>query len=820
MSIPELTMNPRGTSLTGRRQRRRSILAILAVFASLAWAGSALGADPPIISGGSPTEPTNVQPSYTITGVDGATIDWTLNGVPGVPGASPLNVGPLGGADGVYTLQATQTGPDPVSLPANVSFTLDTAGPAAPTIQTGPPAVSNVRDQSFTYSAAEAGGSFQYQLNGNTFTAGDSGVALANLVDGTYTFRVRQIDVAGNAGAFTADYAFSIDGTGPGAPSITGGPPAATNIRDWLFSYSASEAGGSFEYQLNAGTAVAAPAGGVTLTGLADGSYTFAVRQIDGLGNAGGFSAPLAFAIDGTSPVAPTLTAFPVALTNVAAPTFAWNGEASSTSLVQIVGPTTVAAAPATSPYVAPALLPGAYTFQVSQNDALGNAGPATALAFTVDTVPPTGSAIAHTPATNSLPGFARTTTVTVNLTAAGVDTIDGITPSGEAITYALTTVATVPAAADFSAWTAPRAIVVPATQGATSIFLWTRDAAGTGNVSAAVPLTPAVVYDTVHPSVAGTSFPVPGANVTTGFGTLANVQINFSEPVQIPVSPIRICFDPCGATVPGGVTFTTDRTGAILDPFPDTPTALLAIGTRYEVELPNLRDQAGNALIGPGSTSAWTFTTSTDGTPPGPVTKLALSPGIGQIALTWVPPGAADLARITVLRGTNPPASAADATAARFTLPATAKSLTDVGLTPGVTYHYAVYAEDAVGNPSALVRSSAVPLAPRRALQAVPKTYLAHLMKPKKGAVLRTLRPRLTWKPVKGAIQYNIQIWDGKRKVVAVFRRFAVLRVPKGRLKPGRRYTWHVFAYIGARRKFVKRPMTSYFDTHAKAKK
>jgi hypothetical protein len=483
-------------------------------------------------------------------------------------------------------------------------------------------------------------------------------------------------------------------------------------------------------------------------------------------------------------------------------------------------------------------LFPGIYTLAVQQVDAAGNPGAEASYAFTVDTVAPTGAAIVHVPASNSVLGYSRGTSITISLTAGATDTIDGTNASGQAITYALTNTATQPTnVGSFSGWTVGtnRTIGIPSVQGPNTIVVWARDAAGNVSPSATIPTSQAVVvFDTVAPMVAATSFPVPGANVTTAFGPLANVQINFSEAVQNPVSLIRLCVDPCGVSITSAVTFNAAQTGAILDPFPLVPTSALAVSTRYEIQLPTVIDRAGNTLTGPGSalqSAPWTFTTSSDATPPGPVTGLASVAGIGQVTLTWTRPGDADLARITVLRSTAPPASAADATTARFSLPATATSFTDVGLQPGVTYHYAVFAEDAVGNPSGLARSSAVPAAPPivvvsvipaatiAALPKPPATYRANLMSPSKGAVLKTLRPRLSWKPVKGATIYNIQIFDGNKKIVATFTKARVYRVPKKRLKPGHRLTWHVWGYLGAKHRFVSRPMTSWFDTSKKAK-
>ena len=99
------------------------------------------------------------------------------------------------------------------------------------------------------------------------------------------------------------------------------------------------------------------------------------------------------------------------------------------------------------------------------------------------------------------------------------------------------------------------------------------------------------------------------------------------------------------------------------------------------------------------------------------------------------------------------------------------------------------------------------------------PATYRANLMSPSKGAVLTTLRPRLSWKPVKGATIYNLQIFDGNTKILSTFTKARVYRVPKKRLKPGHRLTWHVWGYLGAKHRYVTRPMTTWFDTSKKAK-
>ena len=279
----------------------------------------------------------------------------------------------------------------------------------------------------------------------------------------------------------------------------------------------------------------------------------------------------------------------------------------------------------------------------------------------------PTGGSIAHVPVANQVAGFTRTGTASVNLTVASTDNLAGT------ITYALTTAATpAPAAAAFAAWSAARSVTVSTAQGcgpppSSSGPVTPRERSRPRPLRARrSPSTPRL------PTVLATSFPLPGVNLTTAFGTLANVQINFNEPVQNPVSLIRLCVNPCGLADPGvGDLQRGDRPIAILDPTADPR-------DRHDSTRSSSRRFATapeTLLTGPVASSPWTFSTSADGTPPGPVADLPAVAGVGQLGLTWSTPADPDLARITVLRGTAAPASAGDATAVRFSLPATRRA-------------------------------------------------------------------------------------------------------------------------------------------------
>ena len=345
-----------------------------------------------------------------------------------------------------------------------------------------------------------------------------------------------------------------------------------------------------------------------------DGLYTLSATDVGGAQ-----TAIATFTVDRTPPGAPgTPTITGTNPTPLATPTFSWTAVQdpgdSFEWQVLVNGTVTQTSTTTATSVTAAALGTGTYSFQVRQRDALLNTGSfSPALAFTVDLAAPTGGVIAHVPVANQVAGFTRTANVSINLTTASVDNLAGT------LTYALTATSTpAPSAAAFAAWTAARPFTVTATQGAaTTVFLWARDAAG--NISPAPVASTPITFDNQGPTVLGTSFPLPGVNLTTAFGTLANVRINFNEPVQNPVPLIRMCVNPCGLPIAAAVTY-GEITGpiALLD-----PAATLAIGTTYEIELPAVRDRAGNLLTGPGS-SQWTFTTSSDGTP----TRAGRRPG------------------------------------------------------------------------------------------------------------------------------------------------------------------------------------------------
>ncbi|WP_217914897.1 hypothetical protein [Miltoncostaea marina] len=113
------------------------------------------------------------------------------------------------------------------------------------------------------------------------------------------------------------------------------------------------------------------------------------------------------------------------------------------------------------------------------------------------------------------------------------------------------------------------------------------------------------------------------------------------------------------------------------------------------------------------------------------------------------------------------------------------------------------------------LVRRPAGTRAPRPAL------LRARALRPAAGRTVRTLRPTLRWlRRHRMARLYNVQVYELRRgrvrKVLTAFPRRNAYRVPKGKLRAGRRYVWRVWPYLGTKG-YAKAPVgVSYFDVRA----
>ncbi len=160
--------------------------------------------------------------------------------------------------------------------------------------------------------------------------------------------------------------------TTPPETSITAAPANPSNSSSASFSFTSTEAGSSFECQLDGGSfgACTSPK---SYTGLGEGSHTFQVRAIDSVSNIDPTPASYTWTIDSTPPDT-TLTATPPNPSNNGNASFSFTSPESSVGFqCQLDG---AAFAACTSPKSYTALASGSHIFQVRAVDAAGNVDP------------------------------------------------------------------------------------------------------------------------------------------------------------------------------------------------------------------------------------------------------------------------------------------------------------------------------------------------------------------------------------------------------------------------------------------------------------
>ena len=268
-----------------------------------------------------------------------------------------------------------------------------TAVPADPTITSAPENPTNSQDATFSFES-DLGATFVCKLDDEVdFTDCSSPQAYTGLSEGAHTFRVKAVLVALESGV--TSYAWTIDTSAP-VTTITAKPSDPSGDTSPSFSFTSSEAGASFECQLDGGAfaACTSPKG---YTGLAAGAHTFSVRASDAAGNTDATPASYTWTIDATAPPDPTIAAKPANPTTSQTAHFSFNDSEAAVSFVCTLDG---AASACTSPknYVGP-LVVGPHTFQVRAKDALGNLSAPASYSWAIDLTPPPAPTIDTRPA-------------------------------------------------------------------------------------------------------------------------------------------------------------------------------------------------------------------------------------------------------------------------------------------------------------------------------------------------------------------------------------------------------------------------------------
>ena len=287
-------------------------------------------------------------------------------------------------ADGFHTFAVRAT--DPAGNEGETetyTWRIDTAPPT--TVFTDKP--NDPTDQSsasFTFASNEPS-TFSCKRDNQTFEACGSTKTYNGLSDGPHTFVVKTVDSAGNSSE--TSYSWTIDTVAPSA-NITQKPSSPSNERSPTFTFTSSEAGGTFQCRLEQGgfAPCTSPKG---YADLADGQHAFAVRATDLVGNTGA-AATYTWTVDTAAPAA-SITAKPSNPSNSRSPSFSFTAsEDGSTFTCRL----DAASSPCMSPTSYGGLGDGPHTFGIRATDPAGNTGPETTHSWTIETRAPTAALV------------------------------------------------------------------------------------------------------------------------------------------------------------------------------------------------------------------------------------------------------------------------------------------------------------------------------------------------------------------------------------------------------------------------------------------
>jgi CSLREA domain-containing protein len=251
--------------------------------------------------------------------------------------------------------------------PAMRSWTVIDQTPPDTQILTFPADVTESAEASFTFSADEAGASFECSLDGGDYGACASGVSYGGLAVGAHSFAVRAVDGLGNADLTPDSFSWIVVSAAAPVATISGGPPASLDSAiPALFAFAVDQpliTLDEFECSLDGGAFE--PCENPYELELPVGSYTLAVRAVDLLGKVGPASAPYSWTVAPSATADPELNNTPAG-SNVDVLLDAPDGEVLLTfSTVTVAGNTTVVETTG-GPVLPSDLQLGASTFDIS----------------------------------------------------------------------------------------------------------------------------------------------------------------------------------------------------------------------------------------------------------------------------------------------------------------------------------------------------------------------------------------------------------------------------------------------------------------------
>jgi hypothetical protein len=262
--------------------------------ASYSWTVDATAPNTTIDGG--PADPTHDRAArFEFHAGETATFECRLDGGAWAGCASPQSY--TGLADGRHTFEvrATDAAGNQEAEPASYGWMIEPPRDATPpdtSITAAPANPSNSSSATFQFAGTDnetAASTIAFECRLDSQQAAGFGSCsnpktYANVSDGSHTFDVRAVDLAGNADPTPASFTWTVDTTAP-QTTITSAPPATTSSMSASFSFAAGEPGSTFECSLD-GAPYASCTSPRSYTGLGLGGHQFSVRARDAAGNA------------------------------------------------------------------------------------------------------------------------------------------------------------------------------------------------------------------------------------------------------------------------------------------------------------------------------------------------------------------------------------------------------------------------------------------------------------------------------------------------------------------------------------------------------
>jgi len=365
------------------------LLRVSVVAALLACMNAATArAAPTVTIDSGPSGPTNeASPTFEFTVENATTVECSVD--QGTDDFGPCTTGtshtegPLEDGDWTFRVRATDDVPETTMLVRD--FRIDTQAPSVALDPLGPTGPTNDPEPSFSWTALGDDASLRTcSLDSGTPSFGacttptqyDQDTPLA---EGSYTFRIRVEDEAGNLATDSRD--FTLDITPPTVTLSGVGPTGPTNDRRPSFGWTTA-AGNDRECSVDQGMPDFGPCTSLNQhtqpTALTDGAYTFRVLVTDPAGNIA--SATRSFSIDTIGPAAAVAGK---RRTGNRRPTFQVSSPEPGARLTcRLDGRPRVGCGPTFN--TGRKLKPGHHTLRVTAADTLGNPGPLETFRFKI----------------------------------------------------------------------------------------------------------------------------------------------------------------------------------------------------------------------------------------------------------------------------------------------------------------------------------------------------------------------------------------------------------------------------------------------------